>query len=163
DADPLAEPEVVVAEVDLPPAEALRRRAGVVVVVVVPPLAYRDERHQQAVAAVVGRLVVEPAGHVHHAVDAEGAGLEEKRGQVIGPDAESDSFPGEADGEDPVGGDVDEKEAVDGGGADLSAIGNGGHGSLSWRVLISSRRGERNRSDGGSASGSNRGWRAPCR
>ena len=48
DADAREQPQAVVGRVDLPPAEALARRALVAVVVVVPALAAGDERDQQA-------------------------------------------------------------------------------------------------------------------
>ena len=65
--------EHVVADVVLPPEEALASRCLVVVVVVVPALAQRDERDERRVAARVGRGVATPAHHVGQRVHRERA------------------------------------------------------------------------------------------
>src|SRR5262249_28647494 len=57
EAEELQHAQHVERHVDLPPAEAVVRRALVVVVVVVPALAGRQHREEPVVARVVGRLV----------------------------------------------------------------------------------------------------------
>ena len=77
EAEPLSQPEQVVARVDLPPAEALGGGARRPVMIVVPALAHREEREEEAVARVVGRREHAAAEEVHDAVDREGAVPEE--------------------------------------------------------------------------------------
>src|SRR5437588_7317364 len=84
-AERLEEADQVVAGVQLPPEEALVRRAHVVVVVVVPPLPQGEEREHRVVAAGVGRRVAAPSPDVVQRVHYEGAVPEQDGGDEESP------------------------------------------------------------------------------
>src|SRR6266542_3389519 len=76
----------VVADVNLPPEEALVGAALVVVVVVVPALAESQDRHQQVVAAVVARVVATAAEQMTQRVDREDGMIQQHRADHEAPD-----------------------------------------------------------------------------
>ncbi len=79
-------PQEIVAEVDLPPEEALARAALVVMVIVVPSFAHGDEREKPVVARIVGRLVAPLADYVRKRVDGERAVPKKDRRHEETPD-----------------------------------------------------------------------------
>ena len=92
--EPAQDFDAVVAEIDLPPEEALVRGGLVVVVVVVPVLAERHEHERPVVAAGVWRQVTAPSPDVHQRVHRETAVPEKHCRKKEAPE-ESDPTEGE--------------------------------------------------------------------
>ncbi len=75
----------VVGRVELPPVEAVARRALVAVVVVVPAFPHGEERGERVVARVVGRVETAAAPQVIYRVDGKRGVRQSGRGQREAP------------------------------------------------------------------------------